>query len=191
MAPRKPRASSTTTATGTATTAATTAAPNDAPDDGGKAAAIAALCASLAADLHAVAAAAHAAHDAATHPEAKPENDKDTRALEAGYLAGAQSARAAELQRTLVELQQAPASAFALFALRETIGGRTVDSLVLLSPWGGGQKLAVGAGPAAGIVTVVTPKSPLGAALAGQPAGATVDVETGPRVRTLTVRGVS
>ena len=41
--------------------------------------------------------AAKDAREAATHEEAKPENDKDTRALEASYLAGAQAARVREL----------------------------------------------------------------------------------------------
>src|SRR3954468_24380675 len=42
--------------------------------------------------------AAKDAREAATHEEAKPENDKDTRALEASYLAGAQAARVRELE---------------------------------------------------------------------------------------------
>ncbi|MBM4282693.1 MAG: transcription elongation factor GreAB [Deltaproteobacteria bacterium] len=148
---------------------------------------VAALRASLAADLAAVLAAAHAAHAAATHPEAKPENDKDTRALEAGYLAGAQSARAAELQRTVADLERAPTSAFTLLSVRETIASRVVDSQLLLAPAGGGQKLVI----EGETVAVVTPKSPLGAALAGQHAGAVVDVEMGARVRTFEIRDAS
>jgi hypothetical protein len=148
---------------------------------------VAALRAALGSDLEAVSSAANAAHDAATHPEAKPENEKDTRALEAGYLAGAQSARAAQLQRAVSELDQAPLSAFSLVSLRETKAGQTTDSLVLLSPWGGGQKLLLDNVA----VAVITPQSPLGQALAGQSAGDVVDVDMGVRVRTLTVLDVA
>jgi hypothetical protein len=35
--------------------------------------------------------------DAANHPEARPENDKDTRKIELSYLAAGQAGRAAEL----------------------------------------------------------------------------------------------
>jgi hypothetical protein len=146
---------------------------------------VAALRASVAADLAALEAAAHAAHDAATHPEARPESDKDTRALEAGYLAGAQSGRAAVVKRTAHELAHAEARAFALLTLREHVKGRATTSLVLLSPWGGGQKVEVD-GEA---VAVVTPQSPLGAALVGRGAGDVVEVEAGARVRELEVVG--
>jgi hypothetical protein len=144
---------------------------------------IAALRASVAADLAALEAAAHAAHDAATHPEARPESDKDTRALEAGYLAGAQSARAAVVKRTAHELALAEARVFSLLTLREDVKGRATKSLVLLSPWGGGQKLVVDDDA----IAVVTPQSPLGAALVGKVAGDIVEVEAGGRVRELEV----
>ena len=46
--------------------------------------------------------AAHAdARQGATHEQAKPENDKDTRALEASYLAGAQAARVKDLESSI------------------------------------------------------------------------------------------
>jgi hypothetical protein len=148
---------------------------------------VAALRASIADDLAALEAAAHAAHDAATDPEAKPENDKDTRALEAGYLAGAQSARAAEVKRTLAELERAPPSAFSLLTLRETTKGRGSISVVLLSPWGGGQRLDDEGVP----VSVVTPGSPLGAALAGRKAGDVVELDVGGRQREIDVIDVA
>jgi transcription elongation GreA/GreB family factor len=151
--------------------------------DDRKARAVAALRALLAADLDALTTAARAAHDAATHPEAKPENDKDTRALEAGYLAGAQAARAAEVQRALAEFDRAAPATFALLTVREEQKGRDVDTVMLLSPWGGGQKCVVDDVT----VTVVTPQSPLGAALRGRRGGDDVLVEMGARVRTLTV----
>ena len=56
-------------------------------------------------DLAAMVRAARATHEAATHPEAKPENDKDTRGLELGYLAAGQSARATDQARSLTTLR--------------------------------------------------------------------------------------
>src|SRR3954467_14708012 len=45
--------------------------------------------------------AALAAHEAATHSESKAEDQYDTRGLEASYLAGAQSKRAAQWEEVL------------------------------------------------------------------------------------------
>ena len=50
-------------------------------------------------------AAALATREGATHEDAKPENDKDTRAVEAGYLAGAQAKRVRELELTAARLK--------------------------------------------------------------------------------------
>jgi NADH dehydrogenase/NADH:ubiquinone oxidoreductase subunit G len=145
--------------------------------------AIDALRAAIARDLAALEAAALAAHEAATHPEAKPENDKDTRALEAGYLAGAQSARAAEVKRALAELERAPSASFTLYTLCEQAAGKAQHSVVLLSPWGGGSKVVVDGV----VVAVVSPHSPLGAALAGRRTGDVLELELGPRRRELEV----
>ena len=49
--------------------------------------------------------AAHAAHDEATHEDAQAENKYDTRGLEASYLAGAQSERAAQLEAAVAYFQ--------------------------------------------------------------------------------------
>lgn len=138
-----------------------------------------ALIASLRRDLEAVDAAARAAHDAATHPEAKPENDKDTRGIEAGYLAGAQSARAAELKSHLELVEKSPLTAFSLVTFTE----KKAQQTVLLSKWGGGQKLDVD-GTA---ISVITPQSPIGAAVKGLEAGDDVEFEMGPRKRQLTI----
>jgi hypothetical protein len=165
------------------TTTTTTSTVAEALSSTRKSRLVAALRASLARALAPLEAAAHAAHDAATHPEARPENDKDTRALEAGYLAGAQSARAAELKRALAECDRAPITAFAVLSLREEVKGRSSDHVVLLSPWGGGEKL----NDDGGVVAVVTPHSPLGAALVGRKTGDVVQVEMGARVREIEV----
>lgn len=146
-----------------------------------------ALIASLRRDLDAVDAAARAAHDAATHPEAKPENDKDTRALEAGYLAGAQSARAAELKQHLELVEKSPVSAFSLVTFTEKKARQTV----LLSKWGGGQKLDVDDGGARTVVSVITPQSPIGEAVNGLAAGDDVEFEMGARKRHLVIVSVA
>ena len=52
-------------------------------------------------DLIALKEAARATYEAATHEESKPENEYDTRGLEASYLAGAQAKRAGEIDEVL------------------------------------------------------------------------------------------
>ncbi len=49
--------------------------------------------------------AALATYEAATHEESKPENEYDTRGLEASYLAGAQAKRTAEIEELLIILK--------------------------------------------------------------------------------------
>ncbi|MDP2343876.1 MAG: transcription elongation factor GreAB [Deltaproteobacteria bacterium] len=152
-----------------------------------KAVVVDALRASLARDLEAVDSAAHAARDASTHPENRPENDKDTRAIEAGYLAGAQAARAQEIKRQLHDVEKADLRSFALLSITELVRDEEVALLLLLSPWGGGQKVNVD-----GVnVQIVTPQSPLGAALKGKAAGDDVDVPVAGRVRSLSIVSVS
>jgi transcription elongation GreA/GreB family factor len=138
--------------------------------------------------------AAHTAHDAATHPEAKPENDKDTRGLEAGYLAAGQSARAAELARMVAAVSQLTPRAFradepiAVLALVTLEDEDTGDQQrVFLSPMGGGMKLQVDGQQ----VQVVTPQSPLGDALLGKCAGDEASLRVGPKRRTVQIVNVA
>src|SRR6185312_5727709 len=49
---------------------------------------------------------------AANHPEAKPENDKDTRKIELSYLAAGQAARARELETGIALLASVRARKF-------------------------------------------------------------------------------
>jgi hypothetical protein len=115
----------------------------------------------------------------ATHEEAKPENDKDTRALESSYLARGQAQR-------VLELTQAVASAGALvlreFGSETPIGASALVALddgsatahYFLSPVGGGMTFEVDGV----VVRVLTPASPLGRALIGQTEGADIEVQT-------------
>ncbi|MCC6808392.1 MAG: transcription elongation factor GreAB [Deltaproteobacteria bacterium] len=137
---------------------------------------IAALCADLAEKQRTLEASAAAARDAATHEESKPENDKDTRALEASYLAGAQAGRARELKALQNALSFLPLRAFAAgdaiaeAALVEVHGGGR-KSVYFIAPHGGGLKARV-----AGVdVTVIAPDAPLGQALVGKCAGDEVE----------------
>lgn len=158
-----------------------------------KAASKAALRTELVAQLEEALAAASAAHAAtvagATHAESKPENDKDTRALELTYLARGQAQRVVELQAALIELASWSPRSFgdddgiALGAM-VTIDEDGVEKRLFMAPAGGGNQLAGG-------VQVVTPQSPLGVALAGKFAGDEVEVRAGSRVRMLEIVDVA
>jgi len=143
----------------------------------------------LAADLATRERAHRAAREGATHEEAKPENDKDTRALEQSYLARGEALRVEELKLGLAEVQNMP-----LRRVREgdpaALGAivradEDGEALVLwLAPYGGGNRLAEGT------VQIVTPKSPLGRALIGKRAGDECEVKLAGKSRVLTIEGV-
>jgi hypothetical protein len=146
-------------------------------DDADKRALIAALQADIARSVAVLTHAAEDARAAATHEEARPENDKDTRAVEAAYLAGAQADRARELGRaaaTLGSLQLrrfAPGEAISSTALVElTHEGKA--SWYFLSPEGGGTRVTLGDTA----VQVISPRSALGRELLGKSEGDEVEV---------------
>jgi len=137
-------------------------------------------------------AAATRAHQAsaagATHEEAKPENDKDTRALEQSYLARGQAMRARDLEVACAEVEAMPLRAFegapvalgALVVVNEDDRAQTF----FLAPHGGGAKLSSG-------VQVVTPQSPIGRALLGKRAGDACDVIVAGKARALEIESVA
>src|SRR5580704_9858943 len=113
-------------------------------------------------DLDTLVRAHRATTEGATHEEAKPENDKDTRALEQSYLARGQATRIEELRASIAGVTALPLRDFdgrpaALGAL-VTVDEDGAESTLLLAPGGGGARLA------GGTVQVVTPASPLGRA---------------------------
>src|SRR3954468_23329839 len=131
----------------------------------------------LAREIATLSASALAAREAATHEEAKPENDKDTRAIEAAYLAGAQAERVRELERV--------ANALEFLALRDFDDNDTVAltaivalehegarTFYFISPVAGGMRARMGDVE----VQVITPQSPMGQALVGRTVGEVVDV---------------
>jgi transcription elongation GreA/GreB family factor len=142
-----------------------------------KRAIIAAMRMAMAREAEVLTTAATSAREAATHEENKPENDKDTRALEAAYLAGAQADRVRDLGRADNALQFLTLRPFgdgdkiALTALVEVeVDGASQH--YFLSPVGGGMRV-----DACGIsVLVVTPEAPVGRALVGKEIGDVVEV---------------
>lgn len=125
--------------------------------------------------------AAYDAAAAATHEEAKPENDKDTRALEASYLAAGQASLVRELEiaaKMLATLElktldeTTPICASAVVTLEDNEGAR---QLFFMSPYGGGVRLDLG-GESPAAVQVVTPQSPLGKALLGRTQGDVIEL---------------
>jgi transcription elongation GreA/GreB family factor len=119
-----------------------------------------------------------ATREAATHEESKPENQYDTRALEASYLAGAQSKRIIEMEELLTVYRHTPVKNFAAAdpiansALVEVeFKGRS--NFLLLMPKGGGAQVEYEGRK----IQVITPSSPLGAAILGLKAGDVAMVE--------------
>jgi transcription elongation GreA/GreB family factor len=148
------------------------------------------LLRALAADLALRERAYKTARDAATHQEAKPENDKDTRALEQSYLARGEAQRLEEQRAALSEVQATPVQAFdadgpaRLGALVETEEDG-VAALVWMVPHGGGTRLAGGA------VLGVTPRSPLGRALLGGRAGDECEVLLAGKLRVVRIVSIA
>src|SRR4029078_794252 len=100
-------------------------------------------------DLEALERAQQATREGATHEDAKPENDKDTRALEQSYLARGQARRVAELRTAILDVEAMawvasgeaqPVALGALVSVEEEGQG----SLLFLAPHGGGSALSNG-----------------------------------------------
>jgi hypothetical protein len=148
------------------------------------------LVAIVAADLERVERAYRATREGATHEEAKPENDKDTRALEQSYLARGHAMRIRELTTSLAELRDmavrsfAPGTPAAVGALIVVAEDGVADANMFMAPHGGGSRLANGR------VQVVTPRSPLGRALLGKRTGEACEVALGGQARELSIVSV-
>ncbi|MCM2323297.1 MAG: GreA/GreB family elongation factor [Oligoflexia bacterium] len=153
---------------------------------------VAAIVRKLEEELAVLVRAAQAARDAATHEESKPEDQHDTRGIEASYLAGAQAARAGELKQLISMYKFLPLRAFragdavaagALVEL-EAEGKRQFYFLV---GQGGGLSVAV----EGLVVQVITPRAPLGEALQGKVEGDVIELESPNGAREYEVLGVS
>lgn len=154
-----------------------------------KRAIVTALLTQLEAELANMMKAHNTAREAATHEEAKPENDKDTRALEASYLAAGQAERVRDLEmavKTVSRLELlaldggGPIQTSAVVVLEDE---DEVKTTFFLAPYGGGTTLAVDGGS----VQVITPKSPLGQALLGRAKNDGVELRVKGGLREMTV----
>jgi transcription elongation GreA/GreB family factor len=143
------------------------------------------LIALLESDLDVAARAEKASQEAATHEEAKPENEKDTRALEQSYLARGQSMRTQEIRTGLGQaraVRERPPASGGPIALGSLIEAEEDDKreLFLMAPARGGTVLA-------GRVQVVTPSSPLGRALLGKREGDDLEVVVAKGTREISI----
>lgn len=119
-------------------------------------------------------------YEAATHEESEPEDQYDTRGLEASYLAGAQAKRVVEVEQTMhairaLNLRDFKADdAIAAAALVE-LDHDGKPSICLLLPLGGGMTVE----HEGRHIQVITPKSPLGEALVGRTVGDVAVIDVG------------
>lgn len=152
---------------------------------------ITAVIAQLKGLLATLEASARSARENATSDESRAENEYDTRALEAGYLAGAQAARAEQIQGEITLLEdlklrawkrKEPIEAGALIDLEDEDGKTAV---YFLSPTRGLTVIVGGKE-----VRVLAPSSPLGTELLGKQAGDEVEVEVRGEPRGYTIRNV-
>lgn len=147
------------------------------------------LASRLRAELDAMERAQRATVEGATSEEAKPENDKDTRALEQSYLARGQARRVEDLRDGVARVGVMPVrpfpedAAIALGAL-VTIEEDDADSVLFIAPYGGGLRLTGGE-------QVVTPASPLGKSLIGKVAGDDCELLLAGRTRAFSIREVT
>lgn len=152
---------------------------------------IRALIATLEREIARATEAADQARAGAVHDEARPENDKDTRALEASYLARGQAQRVVDLQLAAKQLafmevrDFGPDDAIALSAL-VALESDDDTRWYLLACAGGGRRLE----DAGMDVDVVTPESPLGRALAGRQQGDDLVLRVAGRERELAIVAV-
>jgi transcription elongation GreA/GreB family factor len=131
-------------------------------------------------DRVALAEAAMNTYQAATHEESEPEDQYDTRGLEASYLAGAQAKRVAEIDQLILNLRYLelktfgaddPIAAGALVEIDHE--GRTMWCLLL--PKGGGMSIE----HEGHTIHLVTPQSPIGEAIMGRLEGDSTIVDMG------------
>jgi transcription elongation GreA/GreB family factor len=121
-----------------------------------------------------------AAHEAATHEESKAENKYDTRGLEAAYLADGQRRRLTEIEAALVayrNLQAGSQSTVVRVGSLVLLESEGAERWVFLGPDGAGLKVEVRGAE----ILVISPRSPLGAAILGAALDDEIDVNVGGR----------
>lgn len=144
---------------------------------------IAQIRADLEKDLLVLREAERATREAATHEESKPENEYDTRALEASYLAGAQSKRITDTEELLVVFKHVEPKSFgpndpiSATALVEAEFNSKRSFFFVMSKGGGINVVFEGKK-----IQVITPSSPVGEAMLGLRVGDTALIENGSQV---------
>lgn len=128
--------------------------------------------------------AAQAAHEAATSEESRAENQYDTRATEAAYLARAQATRVEEIKRLLTLYRFLPIRTYGKedFIVPAALVDLEMNGIVasyFIAPQGGGLVMRLGDRP----VQVITPQSPIGEVLMGRRVGDVVEVESRGTIR--------
>lgn len=141
-----------------------------------------ALIAELERELAVAIQAAKTAHEDATNEESKPENEYDTRALEASYVARGQAKRVAEIKEALYEFKNTELIHFtesdgikATALIEVECDGK--GQILFYMPKGGGFSVTMSGQK----IQVVTPSTPLGEALLQMKKGDSVVVEMGTR----------
>lgn len=133
-------------------------------------------------------------YEIATHEENKPENEYDTRGLEASYLAGAQAERVGVVREAVHALKQVRLRSF-----KDTDAAAPTSLVTLVSEASGDKKLLLFILPAAaGVqishggesIQVVTPGSPLGAEIVGQKVGDEVIVKIGAKEKYFEIENI-
>lgn len=145
----------------------------------------------IAGELGALESAYRSALEGATHAEARPENSKDTRALEQSYLARGQAVRVEALRGDVAVLDafvknKKKGETEGLIALGSVVCVKENETVAWLfvAPCGGGTLLA------GETVRVITPGAPLGRALIGRMAGECIEARVGGQSRELEVISV-
>jgi transcription elongation GreA/GreB family factor len=135
--------------------------------------------------------AAERTREGAVHEEARPENDKDTRALEASYLARGQAQRVVDLEQECKLL--------AFMSVRDFGATDAIDLGALVELESDEDRKWYFVAPAAGgrslvhedvVINVITPQAPLGRALIGRVLGDDLELRAGGRVRELSIMDV-
>jgi transcription elongation GreA/GreB family factor len=140
---------------------------------------LAALIARTEAELTTALAAQRNAQQGATHEESRPENDKDTRAVESSYLARGQAVRVVGLETSLATLSAftprdyPPGSTVGLGALVSVSDAQGTAHYFLVPAAGGGEVCADEVR-----VKPVTLQTPVGRALVGKQLGDEFELKT-------------
>lgn len=151
-----------------------------------------AILAELERDLAVAIAAAKTAQEDATNEESKPENEYDTRALEASYVARGQAKRVAELKESLVLYKNLKLRSFtstdpiSATALVEVESQGKKHMLFVMSKGGGFAVTVEGVR-----IQVVSPSTPLGEALLQSKEGDIISVELGDAEREYEILSVT